>query len=115
MGRLLLAALLSALVFPGLGQVYKGEVRKGVCLILTASLLLVFLVVTFLISYSFGYAELVQQAGNPDAVTPEQLRQLLGQTLGKPLILFVFGLLLAAWVYGWLDAARGARQPRQGV
>lgn len=114
MGRTVLAIILSALIFPGLGQVYKGEVRKGVFLILAASLLLVILVLSFLILYSFGYAELAAQAGNPEAVTPGQLQHLFGQTSTHPLVLFTFGLLLATWVYGLIDAGRSTRPAPQG-
>lgn len=106
MGRAVFAIILSALIFPGLGQVYKGEVRKGVFLILSASLLLAVLVLSFLIIYSFGYGNLVAQSGNAEAVTPEQLQGLLGQTIRHPLVLFTFGLLLATWVYGLVDAGR---------
>lgn len=112
MKRAALAIILSALIFPGLGQIYKGEIRKGVFLILSASLLLVILVLSFLILYSFGYAELVAQTGNAAVVTPEQLHGLLGQTGRHPLVLFTFGLLLATWVYGLVDAGRfpGSRE-----
>lgn len=106
MVRKVFAILLSALIFPGLGQVYKGEVRKGVFLILSASLLLAILVLSFLILYSFGYGDLVAQTGNAEAVTPVQLQDLLGQTVRHPLVLFTLGLLLATWVYGLVDAGR---------
>ncbi len=112
MGRAVFAIILSALIFPGLGQVYKGEVRKGVFLILSASLLLAVLVLSFLIIYSFGYGDLVAQTGNAETVPPEQLQALLGQTIRHPLVLFTFGLLLATWVYGLVDAGRTAPPAR---
>jgi len=111
MSRSVLAVILSALVFPGLGQLYKRDFRKGVFLILSASLLLAVLVLSFLILYSFGYAEVVAQAGSDTAVTPVQLEQLLGQTIRHPLILFTLGLLLATWVYGLVDAGRAMSPP----
>jgi TM2 domain-containing membrane protein YozV len=114
MGRKIVAILLSAAVFPGLGQLYKGDLRKGVFLILSASLLLVILVLSFLILYSFGYADLVAQAGSAEAVPPEQLAALLGQTLSRPLILFTFGLLMATWSYSLVDAGRSARRAQEG-
>ncbi len=49
------ACLLSAFIFPGVGQVYKGEVKKGVFLILSASLLLAALVLGMVILYSYAY------------------------------------------------------------
>jgi TM2 domain-containing membrane protein YozV len=114
MKHAVVAVILSALVFPGLGQLYKREIRKGVFLILAASLLLAVLVLGFLILYSFGYAEIVAAAGTAEAVTPAQLEQLLGQTGRHPFILFTLGLLLATWVYSWADAGRAPLTPPQG-
>ncbi|MGQ9919708.1 MAG: hypothetical protein ACUVRZ_00085 [Desulfobacca sp.] len=106
MKRAVLAVILSALIFPGLGQVYKGEVRKGVFLILSASLLLAVLVLSFLIIYSFGYGDLLAQGGTAAEVNPEQLQDLLRQTIRHPWVSFIFGLFLATWVYGLVDAGR---------
>ncbi len=106
MKHAIVAMALSALIFPGLGQVYKGEVRKGIFLILSASLLLAVLVLGVLVLYSYAYADLVAQAASPEAIEPAQLQRLLVQVLTRPFILFVFGLLLATWVYGLFDAGR---------
>lgn len=106
MHRSLIAPFLSAFIFPGIGQIYKGDYRKGVFLILTASLLLAVLVLSVLVAYSYAYADLVAQSSSPDAIEPAQLQALLGQVLTSPVILFAFGLLLATWVYGIFDAAR---------
>ncbi|MBM4288722.1 MAG: hypothetical protein FJ135_11385 [Deltaproteobacteria bacterium] len=106
MSKVLSAILLSALIFPGLGQVYKRDVRKGVFLILSASLLLAVLVLGVLILYGYAYAELLAQVASPEDIEPAQLRGLLIQVLTRPLILFTFGLLLATWVYSIFDAAR---------
>lgn len=106
MNRAIVAILLSALIFPGLGQAYKGEVRKGVFLILSASLLLVVLVLGVVVLYGYAYAELVAQVGSPEAIDPAQFQDLLAQVLTRPVILFIFGLLLATWVYGIVDAGK---------
>ena len=106
MHRRVTALLLSALIFPGIGQIYKGDYRKGVFLILTASLLLAGLVLSVLVAYSYAYADLVAQSASPEAIEPAQLQALLGKVLSRPFILFTFGLLLATWVYGIFDAVR---------
>jgi NADH:ubiquinone oxidoreductase subunit K len=110
----LIAFLLSAFLFPGIGQVYKGEVKKGVFLILSASLLLAALVLGLVIFYSYAYAELLSQVTSVEAIEPAQLHGLLLQVFNRPLILFTFGLLLATWGYGITDALRGTAPKAEG-
>jgi hypothetical protein len=105
----LIALVLSAFVFPGIGQIYKRETRKGLFLILSTSLLLAVLVLGFFILYSYAYAGIVSQASSPEAVAPAQLHQLLINVITHPFILFIFGLLLATWVYGVIDAVKRTR------
>lgn len=109
-----IAFLLSAFIFPGIGQVYKGEVRKGGLLILAASLMLAVLLLSLVIFYSYAYAELLSQVSSPEAIDPAQLHGLLLQVISRPLILFTFGLLLATWVYGIFDAWRGTPPRAEG-
>ena len=106
MSSAIFAVFLSAFIFPGLGQVYKGEARKGVFLILSASLLLAVLVLGVVILYSYAYADIASQSASPEAIDPAQLQQLLVNVITRPFILFIFGLLLATWVYGVFDAGR---------
>jgi hypothetical protein len=106
MHNAIIAILLSAFIFPGIGQIYKGEARKGVFLILTASLLLAVLVLGFFILYSYAYAAVLSQATSPEAIDSTQLQHLLIQVITHPFILFTFGLLLATWLYGVIDAGR---------
>ena len=106
----LIALLLSAFVFPGVGQIYKRQIRKGVFLILAASLLLAVLILGIFILYSYAYTALLSQASSPEAVEPAQLRLLLIDVISHPFILFIFGLLLATWVYGIIDAGRRTGQ-----
>lgn len=114
MSSALFAIVLSAFIFPGLGQVYKGEARKGVFLILSASLLLAVLVLSVVILYSYGYADIVSQAASPEDIAPDQLQQLLMQVISRPFILFTFGLLLATWVFGVVDAGRRSTKAAGG-
>lgn len=106
----IIALLLSAFVFPGVGQIYKRQTRKGVFLLLAASLLLAVLILGIFILYSYAYAAILSQASSPEAVEPAQLRLLLINVISHPFILFTFGLLMATWVYGIIDAARQTGQ-----
>jgi hypothetical protein len=101
-----IALLLSTFIFPGMGQIYKGELRKGVFLILATSLLLAVLVLGVVILYNYAYAAILSQATSPEAIDPAQLQHLLINVITHPFILFTFGLLLATWVYGIIDAVR---------
>lgn len=114
MNSAIIAMLLSAFLFPGIGQAYKGEVRKGVFLIMSASLLLAVLILGVVILYSYAYAALLSQAASPEAIEPAQLQQLLVSVITHPFILFIFGLLLATWVYGIIDAVRRAGPKSSG-
>jgi TM2 domain-containing membrane protein YozV len=109
-----IAFLLSGFIFPGIGQIYKGEAKKGVFLLLSTSLLLAVLVLGVVISYSYAYAELLSQVTSPEAIVPEQMHSLLLQVITRPPILFTFGLLLATWVYGILDALRRSALEAKG-
>ena len=105
-----IALLLSTFIFPGIGQIYKGQLRKGVFLILATSLLLAVLVLGVLILYNYAYAAILSQATSPETIEPAQLQHLLIKVITHPFILFTFGLLLATWVYGIIDAVRRADQ-----
>ena len=108
------AIVLSAFIFPGIGQLYKGEVRKGVFLILSASLLLAVLVLGMVMLYSYGYAAVVAAGTPPEAIEVAQLQDILVGVVTHPFILFTFGLLLATWVYGFIDAGRRPNQKSAG-
>ena len=98
------AALLSALVFPGLGQLYKGERVKGVIIFVWVNILL-------LVLFCLVLQQLIPLilSGQESGVT--DLTKILGRLRpGSPL----FRLLLAAscglWFYSWIDAAMGKKR-----
>lgn len=95
------AVILSALVFPGAGQIYNGDRLKGYLLIalgLIISLLLILKVIVIFTGYYQGIlAE--HPTGAPGAAISEEL----------PSILLFLGLLLALWVYSMVDAYLGGR------
>ena len=103
------AFLLSALVFPGLGQLYNQDRRKGIILILAANGLLGLVVLTGLILISREYTLVFF----PRPLTPEMGQMLLVDTLTHPVFWVPFGLFLALWGYAAVDAARRAGPPPQ--
>jgi hypothetical protein len=98
------AFLLSALVFPGMGQLYNQDRKKGVLLVLTANLLLGLLLLSAIILLSREYYAVFY----PTPLTREILRQLLVDIISHPLFFIPFTLLVALWAYGAVDAARQA-------
>jgi len=103
------AFLLSALVFPGLGQLYNQDRRKGVILVLAANGLLGIVLLTGLILISREYTLVFF----PRPLTWDIGKLLLLDTLTHPVFWVPFGLLLALWGYAMVDAARRAGPPVQ--
>jgi hypothetical protein len=101
------AFLLSALVFPGLGQLYNQDRRKGVLLVLGANLLLGILLLAGMVLLSQEYLAVYY----PRPLTWELVRTLLIDTISRPLFLVPFGLLMALWGFAMVDAVRGAHYP----
>ncbi len=102
------AFLLSALVFPGLGQLYNQDRRKGVFLVLAANLLLGLLLLLGVILLSREYFAVFY----PRPLTWEIMRNLLVDTLYHPLFLLPFLLLVGVWGFAAVDAVRGSgRRP----
>ncbi len=101
------AFLLSALVFPGLGQLYKQDRRKGVLLVLAANFLLALVVLLAAILVSQEYTAVFY----PRPLTWELVRLLLADTVHRPLFWLPGGLLLALWGYAALDAALQVQPP----
>ena len=103
------AFLLSALVFPGLGQLYNKDRRKGIILVLAANGLLGLVFLTLLIMVSREYTLVFF----PRPLTADLIQLLLFDTLTHPLFWVPCGLLLALWGYAAVDAARRAGSPVQ--
>jgi hypothetical protein len=109
MHRGMVAALLSAFVWPGAGQLYNREFKKGALLIgLTLLLAAGVLIATA--------AELTRRLpADIENVDPDLVRGLPVQVLAaRPgTLLAPSFLLLGAWVYGILDAYLGGRGRRK--
>jgi len=102
------AFLLSAFVFPGLGQLYNQDRKKGVVLVLGTNLLLGVVLLVGMVLFSQEYLAVFY----PRPLTWELVKALLLDTISHPLFWIPFALLMAVWGFAMVDAARGAgRQP----
>lgn len=102
----MIAFLLSAFVFPGLGQLYNQDRRKGIILVLLANLLFGVLLLSGLALFSQGYYEYFY----PKPLTGEIVKELGRYLLGHPVFFLPLSLLLGLWLYAALDAGRCARR-----
>lgn len=109
MHRGMVAALLSGFVWPGAGQLYNREFKKGAILMgLTLAVAAAVMISTA--------AELTRQLpANIDDLDADLVRALPAQVLSARYVsLFVSSLLLlAAWLYGIVDAYFGGRGRRK--
>ncbi len=105
------AFLLSAFVFPGLGQLYNQDRRKGIFLVLGANLLLGVLLLLAMVLLSQEYMAVFY----PRPLTWEMVRLLLMDTVSHPLFYIPFVLLMALWGFAVVDAARGPRPHNPAV
>ena len=102
------AFLLSAFVFPGLGQLYNQDRRKGVALVLGTNLLLGVTLLVLMVLFSQEYLAVFY----PRPLTWELVKLLLIDTISHPLFWIPCGLLAALWGFAMVDAARGAGQSK---
>jgi TM2 domain-containing membrane protein YozV len=93
--------LLSAFVFPGLGQLYKQDRKKGILLLVSANLLLALLLLFGVMVLSQEYMTSVY----PAALNAENLRVLLRQIISRPLFFLPAVIFLAIWGFAAADAA----------
>jgi hypothetical protein len=102
------AFLLSAFVFPGLGQLYNQDRRKGIMLVLAANLLLGVTLLAGMVLLSQEYLAVFY----PRPITWKLVRLLIADTITHPLFLIPFALLMALWGFAMVDAARGPKLPK---
>jgi len=105
------AFLLSAFVFPGLGQLYNQDRKKGVALVLGTNLLLGVVLLVGIVLVSQEYLAVFY----PRPLTWELVKALLRDTIAHPLFWIPFGLLMALWGFAMVDAVRGAGRPKSAA
>lgn len=100
------AALLSALVLPGLGQLYKGEKIKGVILIVLVNIFILF-AFYLLLKY---LAPLILSAGMNGKVDTNAILERI--QIGSPAVRSLLAIFCGLWMYSWIDAAIGNPRKR---
>jgi hypothetical protein len=116
MNNSLKGALLSGLVFPGLGQVVLRHYRRGIAFIVTVSIILLVIVVKT-VQHAFTILEKIQTEGGVlsmnaimNAVTQAST---LSESLTLNLLLF---LLIFIWIIGVVDGYRvGKKKDKEGT
>ena len=98
-------ALLSAFVFPGLGQLYKGNRLKGLIIIGSVNILLAILFYLVLRQL----APLIFSAQEPGAFDTTKIIERLHT--GSPVIRYLLSAFCGLWLYSWIDAAVAKRGP----
>jgi TM2 domain-containing membrane protein YozV len=101
------AALLSALVFPGLGQFYKGDRIKGVILLACVNILLLIIICLVL-------QQLMPLIINGNGISDTN-KILEGLNSGSPLIRKLLAMLGGLWFYSWIDAAVWKKRGNNGL
>ena len=101
--------LLSAFVFPGLGQLYKQDRKKGILLLVSANLLLALLLLAGVMVLSQEYMTSVY----PESLNAKNLRVLLVQILSRPLFYIPASIFLALWGFAAADAALSSISPSE--
>jgi TM2 domain-containing membrane protein YozV len=98
------AALLSALIFPGLGQFYKDDRVKGVILFVCVNILLLIIICLALQQL----LPLIYSAqGSGFSNTTKILERLHP---GGPVVRVLLAMLGGFWFYSWIDAAVGKKK-----
>jgi TM2 domain-containing membrane protein YozV len=100
------AALLSALILPGVGQFYLGRKLKGAILVLFVTLLLLVAVILAVMAIQ----DALRGSGGMDPVV-------LAARLSNwvPAALWLLGVFLCLWVYGVADALLGAGKKKDSA
>lgn len=106
MPRALIAALLSGLAWPGAGQFFNRDFKKGI--LLTG--LTVLLAVSLMLGLGRDLARVMPQSPSP--LDPDQVRALRDAMLSaNPAFYKRYSLLLSlTWLFGVVDAWLGARE-----
>jgi hypothetical protein len=103
------AALLSALVLPGVGQFYRGRKVKGALLVLFVTVLLLVAVIMGAMAIQDALRGIGSAGVMNPAVIAERLRG------WAPSALWLLGAFLCIWVFGVADALLGAGKKKDSA
>jgi len=103
-------ALLSGLVFPGLGQIALKRYWRGFALILAAMAGLYIMIVTA-VQQAYAILDSIEaEGGMPDSDTISQAAAQAAAASDSPMITAVSWLILVCWIVGIIDAWRIGKQ-----
>lgn len=103
-------ALLSGLIFPGLGQVVFKCYKRGVALIVTVSICMVVIVATVL-QKAFSVLEKIELEGKPiDLETISNAAAQASAASNSFIYNFIMLLIVCCWVFGIVDAYRTGKK-----
>lgn len=106
MNHSLKGALLSGLVFPGLGQIVLKHYRKGAFLMFVVLSALV-MFVTLAVRQALAVLNKIQAAGGTlDAETINRTANQVATTHASQLLNFLLLFLIFCWIFGIIDAYR---------
>lgn len=99
------AALLSALVLPGVGQLYRGKLLKGGLMVVVVTIL----IIATLIYAAFAVQGVFHALNTPAQVPVDPSAAMLGRL--KPGLRWIGAAFICLWIYGVADALLD-REPR---
>jgi hypothetical protein len=103
-------ALLSGLVFPGLGQIALKHYWRGFALVLAVMAGLYIMIVTAVQQAYVILDTLEAEGGMPDSDTISQAAAQAAAASDSPMITAVSVLILVCWIVGIIDAWRIGKQ-----
>jgi hypothetical protein len=103
-------ALLSGLIFPGLGQIALKRYRRGIVLMLVVMAALIVMIVTA-VQQAYAVLERIEAVGGtPDSETIRQAAEQAAAASDSAAIPAMALLIVICWVVGIVDAYRIGRQ-----
>lgn len=104
------AALLSALIFPGVGQISAGDKKRGWSII-GGNVMLVFLIVREVMQKAYTVIAEMQKSGSPmDIESVSNATSKLAGFSDNVFLNILLILLIILWVYSVFDAYRAGKK-----
>jgi uncharacterized membrane protein len=103
-------ALLSGLVFPGLGQIALKHYWRGFALVVAVMACLYIIIVTA-VQQAYAILDTIEtEGGMPDSETISQAAAQAAAASDSPIISVVSVLIIVCWIVGIIDAFRIGKQ-----
>lgn len=113
MSKALKAALLSALIFPGVGQLSAGEKKRGWFIIAVSILFLYFIVSQLLQKAHLAIAEMQNKGIVMDMESISNVSAKLSRFSDNPMLNILLISFVVFWIYAVLDAYQAGRKKKE--